>query len=113
MRKKLMLFSTIALFAFCGTVKAQEDEAEFKIVKEVKETSVLNHKVEAGETIMLIAKKYLVRPVDIYEINPGIAEGISPDMIVKIPAEKIKIKLKPEQKNNIRTEQVAIIKKYD
>lgn len=106
MKKKLLVFSIIALFVFCIKANAQESE-----VKEKKE--VLSHTVELGETVMMIAKKYLVRPKDIYDLNPDAVEGIHQNMVLKIPADKIKVKLSPEQKNKIKTEIVTIKGNFD
>jgi LysM repeat protein len=125
MKKQLMLFSIIALFAFCCNGLAQEMPVEtaeadenlteegLREVKEVITAEVLDHKVAPGETIVIISKKYLLQPQDIYEFNPKAVAGLAADMVLKLPAEKIKAKLKPEQQSSIRQEQVEIIKKYD
>ncbi|WP_294821553.1 LysM peptidoglycan-binding domain-containing protein [uncultured Flavobacterium sp.] len=43
------------------------------------------HTVALGETVVLIAKSYRIRPQDIYEYNDGTAEGISQGMRLQIP----------------------------
>ncbi|MXN92938.1 LysM peptidoglycan-binding domain-containing protein [Flavobacterium sp. Sd200] len=45
----------------------------------------LNHTVELGETVMLISKKYKVKPQDIYEYNPEAAQGIGASAVLQIP----------------------------
>ena len=48
------------------------------------------HKVEAGETIEDIAKKYLVTPFDIYALNPDAKTNFETDIILIIPNSKVK-----------------------
>ena len=48
----------------------------------------INHRVELGESVLLIAKKYKVLPSDIYEFNPDATEGISQGMLIKIPLDR-------------------------
>jgi len=47
------------------------------------------HKVETGETIESIAKKYLVTPYDIYALNPDAKSGLTPQMVIIIPQSKL------------------------
>jgi len=114
MKKKIILFSILSVFAYnCNVVAQEEEDTEFKEVTELRDTPVLRHKVQLGETVVMIARKYMVKPQDIYEINPDAVDGLKPNMLLKIPADKIKAQLKPEQKSAIRTEQIAVVKKYD
>lgn len=46
----------------------------------------ITHKVESGETINDIAKKYQVTPYDIYKLNPDAQRKLSPKMMLLIPA---------------------------
>ncbi len=94
MKKQLLLFSTfIALastpaFAQLPLQKvSQEGTGEVKI-----------HRVAIGETMVMIAKKYMVLPQDIYELNPSAAEGLSAGMTLQIPVGK-KVKAGAEEKN--------------
>ncbi|MBT8377501.1 MAG: LysM peptidoglycan-binding domain-containing protein, partial [Bacteroidia bacterium] len=48
------------------------------------------HKVEAGETIESIAKKYLVTPFDIYALNPDAKKKLRPNLVLIIPNSKVK-----------------------
>ncbi|MEY2868182.1 MAG: hypothetical protein RIR01_606 [Bacteroidota bacterium] len=46
----------------------------------------ITHKVENGETINDIAKKYQVTPYDIYKLNPDAQRKLSPKMVLLIPS---------------------------
>jgi LysM repeat protein len=46
---------------------------------------VITHTVTLGETIRMISKKYLVKPYEIYALNPVAIDGISSGMVLKIP----------------------------
>ena len=50
----------------------------------------IEHKVQSGETIQTIAKKYLVTPFDIYALNPDAKKKIQPNTVLIIPNSKIK-----------------------
>jgi LysM repeat protein len=82
-----------AALLFCMTamhVTAQEKEelnsAETPTQKEVIPT--VQHTVQMGETVLLISKKYVVSPDDIYKLNPEAIDGITPGMVLSIPSEK-------------------------
>lgn len=115
MKKTNIVYTIVTLLAFTIGVSAQEPEkeSEFREVTEVKETPVLFHKTMAGETVVMISRKYMVKPQDIYEINPEAIDGLKAGVLLKIPADKIKAKLKPEQKDNIKIVEIAVVKKYD
>lgn len=46
----------------------------------------ITHKVENGETINDIAKKYQVTPYDIYKLNPDVQRKLSSKMLLLIPS---------------------------
>lgn len=46
----------------------------------------ITHKVERGETIAEIAKKYQVTPYDIYKLNPDAQDKLKPRMVLLIPS---------------------------
>ena len=46
----------------------------------------ITHKVEKGETINEIAKKYKVTPYDIYKLNPDAQSGLTPNSVLLIPS---------------------------
>ncbi len=50
----------------------------------------IEHKIEEGETIESIAKKYLVTPYDIYALNPDAKTKFQPNTVLIIPNSKIK-----------------------
>lgn len=56
---------------------------------DLPEKKTIEHKVERGETIYGIARKYQVTPDDIYELNPDAKNGISPGTILKINFAKV------------------------
>lgn len=68
-------FLTTLLIALALTVNAQ---------------NYVEHKVEAGETIESIAKKYLVTPFDIFALNPDAKSKFQPNMVLIIPKSKVK-----------------------
>jgi LysM repeat protein len=46
---------------------------------------IITHKVALGETMIMISRKYLVDPTDIYRLNKKAIDGISAGMILQIP----------------------------
>jgi LysM repeat protein len=52
----------------------------------------ITHKVERGETITEIAKKYQVTPYDIYKLNPDAQDKLKPRMVLLIPT-KARVKV--------------------
>lgn len=71
MKYYLLLFFSFLLFT--NTALAQD---KYK-----------KHKIEKGETIVSIAKKYKVTPYDIYRLNPDSQNGIKENTILLIPGE--------------------------
>lgn len=88
----MLALAFLGLLSYNAVAQTQPNDG---VVKEASEKIII-HKVALGETIVLIAKKYLVRPSDIYEINPDAVEGISPGMLLKIPVDKALIVHKPK-----------------
>lgn len=82
MRKKLLLLG-VAIFCSYFSAVAQTEKAD-----EEKAENVVSHKVEMGETVMLIAKKYRTTPENIYDLNPDAVHGISYNTVLQIPAHK-------------------------
>ena len=68
MKKYLIALSFV--FAFCSTLIAQNYKT---------------HKVNPGETIEEIARKYLVTPFDIYALNPDTKTSLQPNAVLIIP----------------------------
>ena len=50
----------------------------------------VQHKVQEGETIESIAKKYLVTPFDIFALNPDAKSNFQTNTVLIIPNSKIK-----------------------
>ncbi|WP_197429312.1 LysM peptidoglycan-binding domain-containing protein [Winogradskyella endarachnes] len=50
----------------------------------------VEHKVQPGETVEIIAKKYLVTPFDIYALNPDAKNNFKTHSVLIIPNSKIK-----------------------
>ncbi len=82
MKKNLVALLTLGLIV-SNNVAGQESSTIASAKYGAEE--VINHRVALGETVVLLAKKYVIRPSDIYEFNPDAVEGISPGIILKIP----------------------------
>ncbi|MDI9311067.1 MAG: LysM peptidoglycan-binding domain-containing protein [Limnohabitans sp.] len=50
----------------------------------------ITHKVEKGETVYAIAKKYKVKEKDIFELNPKAKNGLQLNMLLQIPSKEEK-----------------------
>lgn len=81
---KKLLF--LLLFTIFGTAFTFAQTAETE--KPAETENIVSHNVAMGETVMLISKKYKVTPYDIYELNPDAIEGITYNMVLKIPMHK-------------------------
>lgn len=88
----MLALAFLGLLSYNAVAQTQPNDG---VVKEASEKIII-HRVALGETMVLIAKKYLVRPSDIYEINSDAVEGISPGMLLKIPVDKALIVHKPK-----------------
>ena len=55
------------------------------MLSQTEDVEIITHKVALGETILMISKKYLVIPTEIYKLNKEAIDGISPGMILNIP----------------------------
>ncbi len=64
-------------------------------------TNLIKHKVQKGETIPEIAKKYNVTPLDIYKLNPDAQQGVSENTVLLIP-NKTKQKTETISTNNAK-----------
>jgi cytochrome c556 len=91
-------FIAVLLSCLCGGAAFAQDEATQAGANETTENGVekkmlvpkegeefVNHTVEMGETVMLISKKYKVKPQDIYEYNPEAAQGVGASAVLQIP----------------------------
>ncbi len=75
MQKLFTLFIIIGLFQSGYAQKSSKN----KIV------DIVIHKVELGETIVMISRKYLVEPKSIYGANRFIIDGVNEGMVLQIP----------------------------
>lgn len=80
----------------------------------------IDHKITMGETMIMIARKYMVSPMDIYKYNEAAVHGITSGNVLKIPLHKSAKKdldgfIKSLEKKNggqsIQVETPLIIKK--
>jgi len=79
---KLLL---IAAICFCvGNVFSQDAKGSQK-AKTTQASNFLNHKVEKGETIYSISKKYNVKESQLLELNPELSKGLKLGSEIKIP----------------------------
>ena len=85
MKNKFWLVCLTLLCAFFSANAQTPDESG---QKPEKETTMVTHTVAMGETVMLIAKKYHIAPIDIYKLNPDAVNGISYNTVLQIPALK-------------------------
>lgn len=46
---------------------------------------IVTHRVALGETMLMISKKYLVTPTEIYKLNKKAIDGVSEGMVLYIP----------------------------
>jgi uncharacterized protein involved in high-affinity Fe2+ transport len=101
MKKKLVLLGMFLVMSVFSA-KAQQNKDEVP----AENQNTIAHRVEMGETVMLICKKYLVAPDDIYKLNPDAVDGISQGMVLKVPSDK-KVEIKPAKKQPVVNKPVA------
>jgi LysM repeat protein len=64
---------------------------------DISKHKVVLHKVTLGETMLIISKKYLVNPTEIYKVNKFSVDGLERSLILKIPNTSIM----PDDKNRV------------
>jgi len=104
MEVKNYLMIMLCTFLYVGTASAQETTTAFKneVTEQASESAeMVSHKVMMGENIMLICRKYKVKPNDIYEFNPSAAQGIAANQTLQIPMHKALGKKQPKKSNSI------------
>lgn len=94
MKMKMLVFGLLFSAAVCNAQKQGENSVNAD--SSATAAATISHRVEMGETVMLIAKKYHIAPKDIYNLNPTAVDGISYNMVLSIPAGKIAGKVKKE-----------------
>lgn len=98
--KKLLLLALFACLPY-NSVFAQNDgdeentnEYETEDVynndeeEEDPDAFFIDHKVMLGEKMIMISRKYMVDPKDIYEYNDWAVNGLKEGMILKVPLHK-------------------------
>lgn len=97
MKKRLLFFLVLCISQFSfGQTKDQDVE-------------IVNHKVQANESVRLLSKKYLVDPAAIYKLNRFAINGISEGMVLQIPVQKKDTSLKQEVQSNDVSKDVASV----
>lgn len=95
--KKTLLFA-IFLLTF-NLISAQDDTqvqdttsyeevAPSEYEEEDADAFFIDHKVTMGEKIIMISKKYMVDPKDIYKYNEEAVNGVEAGVVLKIPLHK-------------------------
>lgn len=88
MRK--ILFLTFTMLAVLS-VSAQENKqakSENHRTEEKEDGYFITHKVAMGEQVIMISKKYMVDPRDIYKYNKGAVDGVPAGTTLMIPLHK-------------------------
>jgi LysM repeat protein len=86
-----LLLAGFLFIAFANTSFAQMQQQQIN-------EQVAIHRVKTGETVVLVAKKYMVTPHDIYELNPDAVNGIAAGQGLRIPVSR-KVREEIEAKN--------------
>jgi LysM repeat protein len=63
--------------------------------------SIIEHKIQKGETAYFIAQKYKVSIDEIYKLNPDSQNGIKDNQIIKIPVHNSQTIIKEQSKTHI------------
>lgn len=98
MKKLLLLFlftffSMNAAFAqndeiYEDTNTEDADSYEDEYEEEDPDAFFIDHKITLGEKMIMVSRKYMVDPKDIYEYNDWAVNGLEAGMILKIPLHK-------------------------
>lgn len=96
MRTQLLL-AEFFLMA-CANASAATMQMSLQQEQQQANEQVAIHRVKTGETVVLVAKKYMVTPHDIYELNPDAVNGIAAGQGLRIPVSR-KVKEEIEAKN--------------
>lgn len=95
MRKLLLLICTFLALNYVSAqnteVEYDEREEDLYLAEEEKEDPdafFIDHKVMMGEKMIMISRKYMVDPKDIYKYNEDAINGVKEGLILKIPLHK-------------------------
>ncbi|KOS07941.1 hypothetical protein AM493_19180 [Flavobacterium akiainvivens] len=94
------------------TTTTETTTVKKKNAREEENIPTVAHTVQMGETVMLICKKYIVAPDDIYKLNPEAVDGISPGMVLRVPSEK-KVDARPAKSKPVDTSVTSRTAKRD
>lgn len=102
--KKLILFFFLTTISFNGFGQNS---------KKNQEVDIIDHKVQLGESVKMISKKYLTDPSEIYRLNKFAVDGIIQGMILKIPVPRKEVAMVEETNSSNAPEAVSppVIKK--
>lgn len=75
----IVLFFCLSIFASASAQMSHDTK-----LADTDEKIVIHHPT-MGETVVLIARTYKVRPQDIYEYNPTAVDGVTQGMVLRIP----------------------------
>lgn len=99
MKMRILSFVFIASgvnFVFCqNNTKTNESVKDSVVV-----VPTVGYRVTQGETIIMISRKYRVSPREIYDLNPDAVNGISQNMVLMLPEDKVRAvneRRKPKQ----------------
>jgi LysM repeat protein len=96
MSKKIVLFLLLTF----QIGYAQEENVE-----------IVTHRVALGESMLMISKKYLVSPTEIYKLNKKAIEGVSEGMILYIPQPIKSQEIITERKEKRQKEKLALLER--
>ena len=96
--KKIILF--LVLILTFQNMYSQDDNVE-----------IITHRVALGETMLTIAKKYLVQPSEIYKLNKKANDGVSEGMLLYIPQPIKSQDIIAKRKEKREKEKIALIER--
>lgn len=94
-----MRFLTLIIVSFPFSYSFCQNNTNVTKNDSIVPQPTISHKVELGETIIMIARKYHVTPKDIYLLNPDATQGITQNTVLQLPADKVRM---PEGKKSAK-----------
>uniref|UniRef100_UPI0030EB74C0 LysM peptidoglycan-binding domain-containing protein n=1 Tax=uncultured Flavobacterium sp. TaxID=165435 RepID=UPI0030EB74C0 len=79
--------------------------------QEDDDVEIVTHKVALGETMLMISKKYLVSPTEIYRLNKKAIDGISEGTILYIPQPIKSQEIITQRKEKREKEKLALLER--
>lgn len=96
-----MRFLTLIIVSFPFSYSFCQNNTNVTKNDSIVPQPTISHKVELGETIIMIARKYHVTPTDIYKLNPEAVHGITQNTVLMLPADKVRV---PEDRKKAKHE---------